>query len=117
MKFLTEDGKIAEGIPLTDEQARQRENLIAYFHEGACGSSYHSPYTKADLKCETLANAFVTGEILAAANKQPEPEPVEEAPEQQLPPPPVIASVVEPGGVLIWKLGHHLEPAKDEYPF
>ncbi len=80
MKFITEDGKIAEGIPLTNEQVRQRENLVAYFHKEACRNGYHA--YRDTKQCETLANAFVTGGILAAANKQPEPEPaVEAAPE------------------------------------
>ena len=73
MKFITEDGKIEEGIPLTEEQVAQRERLIAYFHEEACSNGYHT--CRETKRCETLATAFVTGAIAAAANKQPEPEP------------------------------------------
>src|ERR1035437_8155537 len=68
MKFLTEKGKIEEGTPLTDEQVSQRTNLIGYFHETACENAYHGTYSARP--CENLANAFVTGAIAEAANKQ-----------------------------------------------
>ena len=79
MKFLTQKGKIEEGIPLTDDQVQQRSNLITYFHETACQNGYHGIYS--EKKCETLANDFVTGAIDKAANLQPEPEPQPAAPE------------------------------------
>ncbi len=68
MKFLNEKGKIVEGTPLTNEQADQRERLIAYFHQTACDNGYHGPYS--DKKCESLANAFVLGDIAKAADGQ-----------------------------------------------
>ena len=60
MKFLTAKGKIEDGTPLTDEQVNQRERLISYFHDQACDNGYHGTYS--EKKCETLANAFVTGD-------------------------------------------------------
>jgi hypothetical protein len=90
MKFLTENGKIEEGTPLTDEQCLQRTNLIAYFHVAAC-NTYHGTYS--ERPCENLANAFVTGAIAEVANKQPEPE--------QLPAPePVIDIAVHAAEIL-----------------
>jgi hypothetical protein len=67
MKFINEDGKIIEGIPLTDQQAEQRDRLVVYFHEEACGGSYHGTYSNSERKCEKLSNAFVTGEMAKIA--------------------------------------------------
>jgi len=72
MKFIDATGRLCEGIPLTDEQARQRENLIKYFHENICGNSYHPTFPKDTPKdCETLATDFVTGAIQEVANLKP----------------------------------------------
>lgn len=82
VKFLTEEGKIEEGTPLTDEQVGQRERMITWFHEEACGGAYHGVY--GDKKCETLANAYVTGVMAKAAIPEaapiPEPETIMAAP-------------------------------------
>jgi hypothetical protein len=109
MKFITEDGKIAEGIPLTDEQARQRENLVAYFHEEACRSSYHG-YQETK-QCETLATAFVTGGILVAANKQTELDPT---PVSQIETSPISETTSQPTPE---SFPASTVPAKDDIPF
>ena len=109
MKFITEDGKIVEGIPLTDEQARQRENLVEYFHEEACRSSYHG--YRETKQCETLATAFVTGGILAAANKQPEPDPT---PVSQIETSPISETTSQPTPESI---PASTVPVKDDIPF
>lgn len=88
MQFLTSEGKIFEGQPLTDEQVKQRVELVEYFHLEVCNSSYHSRYDT-DKKCETLANFFITkfellpregvslANEMAALLPQVEPEPPE----------------------------------------
>jgi hypothetical protein len=80
MKFIDNKGLVQEGTRLTDEQVVQRERLITYFHEEACGGNYHSSYGKDVRKCVTLANAFVTGAIAKAANTEPIPDPEESHP-------------------------------------
>lgn len=79
MKFINKDGKIEEGIPLTEQQVRWRKNLVEYFHLEACNGSYHAYYESSPRKCEKLANACVTGKISAAANRA-EPLPEDEHP-------------------------------------
>lgn len=61
MKFLTPEGKIVEGEPLTETQIAQRAELVEYLHHEACANSYHSGYERRDgVKCERIANFFIT---------------------------------------------------------
>jgi hypothetical protein len=80
MKFIDNEGQVQDGILLTNEQATQRERLITYFHEEACGGSYHASYDHGQKKCVKLANDFITGAIAKAANTEPIPEPEIEQP-------------------------------------
>jgi hypothetical protein len=61
MYFLTEDGKLQEGTPLSNEKVQERERLIGHFHDQICKSRYHGSYDQR--VCEDLANSFVTGEL------------------------------------------------------
>jgi hypothetical protein len=87
MKFLNEKGTIEEGIPLTKDQVEQRERLIVYFHDVSCGNGYHGTY--GEKKCETLANAYVTGDMAKVAISEPAPtqesEPVTVAADNDIP--------------------------------
>jgi hypothetical protein len=61
MKFLTSEGKIAEGEPLTDLQLKQRTELVEYFHREACHDAYHARYERErGVLCEKIANHFIS---------------------------------------------------------
>ena len=70
--FLNDDGLVQTGTLLSDEQAAQRERLIAYFHKEACDGKYHPSYDQK--RCIALANDFITGAIYRAANAEVAPE-------------------------------------------
>ncbi len=62
MKFIAQDGQIAEGIPLTEEQIAMREQILDFTHETVCGGGIHSSYERrfGTVKCEKVANFFIT---------------------------------------------------------
>jgi hypothetical protein len=79
MKFITEDGKIVEGIALTDRQSVLRDRFEEWLHEKVCANAYHGSYSARP--CRDAANEFIPklddsacGSI-AAALSQPEPVP------------------------------------------
>ena len=57
MKFLKEDGKIEEGVALSDVQVERRQRIEDFLHEKVC-SGYHSPYGS-PAKCALLANQLI----------------------------------------------------------
>jgi hypothetical protein len=60
MQFITKDGDVEEGVPLTAEQVALRELLKEWFHLETCGGSFHGKYDlKPDL-CAKFANFFIS---------------------------------------------------------
>ena len=57
MKFLKEDGKIEEGVALSDVQVERRQKIEDFLHEKVC-SGYHSVYGTS-AKCASLANQLI----------------------------------------------------------
>ena len=84
MKFLKEDGKIEEGVALSERQVEQRQKIEDFLHEKVC-SGYHSVYGS-PAKCASLANQLIVllnapaAAELARVIEILSPNPVEEVP-------------------------------------
>lgn len=84
MKFLKENGKIEEGVALSERQVEQRQKIEDFLHAKVC-SGYHSIYGSS-AKCALLANQLIVLlNALAAAElarviEVLTPNPVEEVP-------------------------------------
>lgn len=67
MHIIDKDGQLREGFPLTEEQIKQRKQILDYVHQAVCGGDTHASW---DIKyygmpkCEALANFFVTSYTL-----------------------------------------------------
>ena len=86
MKFLKEDGKIEEGVALSERQVEQRQKIEDFLHEKVC-SGYHSVYGTS-AKCALLDNQLIVKmnalstagleQVIDGLMPKPEPEPVPE---------------------------------------
>ena len=86
MKFLKEDGKIEEGVALSERQVEQRQKIEDFLHAKVC-SGYHSFYGSS-AKCAFLANQLIVKmnalttagleHVIDGLMPKPEPEPVPE---------------------------------------
>ena len=57
MKFITGDGKIVEGIALTEKQAALRDRFEEWLHENVCSNCYHGTYSSRP--CRNAANMLI----------------------------------------------------------
>jgi hypothetical protein len=80
MKFITEDGKILEGVALTDRQSTTRDRFEEWLHEHVCTNAYHGSY--GSRPCRDAANMLIPKlddsavGALSSAIFEPEPAPV-----------------------------------------
>ncbi|MGB9407743.1 MAG: hypothetical protein WCA89_09405 [Terracidiphilus sp.] len=123
MKFLTTDGKIAEGVPLSDKQSELRDTLETYLHDKVCEGRYHGTYGAKP--CRETANTIVpqlddnASGALCAALLEPEPE---QLPEPELDPTPVSQIETSPTSETTSQpkpesLPASTVPAKDDFLF
>ena len=71
MKFLTEDGTVDDGTPLTDRQVDAIERFTEYLHENLCDNYLHGSYGKKRCRDAGLSdegsNDDLIGRLQAAA--------------------------------------------------
>ena len=62
MKFINSNGEIEEGFALTEAQAKQHSQILKILHEKICGGGKHYSFQRSsnEVKCEALANYFIT---------------------------------------------------------
>lgn len=70
MKFITKDGQILDGDPLSEVQMAQRAELVEYFHSQFCRGIYHPSHERRNgqVRCESVASALVTKIQFTALN-------------------------------------------------
>jgi hypothetical protein len=78
MKILKPDGSVEEGLPITDEQAEQKDRVEKLLHELICHNAYHYDWQGVP-KCKKAVIAVAQGtpllDALDALAKKPEPVP------------------------------------------